>query len=94
MRWIALVLLAVVYGWQLHRMTRIFGSEAALWGQAVDVSPQRPRALLNYGVALAMEGQIDVARVFLRRAQASSTQAPAWDRYIQRIAADDVEALR
>lgn len=80
-----LLLLAV----QTHRQVRTFRSDMQLWGQAVQMAPEKPRPRLNYGLALLRAGRFDEAeRAFLETlALVDQPHVPAWDRREARDAA-------
>ena len=54
MRWRLLVAVLVVYVGLDVPMVRVWRSEAAVWAQALRVSPASPRALRNYEKATSV----------------------------------------
>ncbi len=53
--WRALLVIGFVLGcaWRTSVNVPIWTSDVTLWGHAVEVTPEKPRPWLNYGVALA-----------------------------------------
>lgn len=62
----ALALLSVL-AWRTHERNRDYADEPSLWRQTLTQSPDKPRVLNNYGVALRLEGrELEARAAFLR----------------------------
>lgn len=69
------VWLAVIIAMAASRLTR-WNDPTALWSDAADLAPQKPRAWMNYGQALLADGRVDEAADAYRRAMATSDERP------------------
>lgn len=66
----------------VHRLP-VWVSDVSLWQAAVSEAPDDPRALINLGVAVEAQGDLDQAQTLYRHAVAQSTEdahasAVAW----------------
>lgn len=95
--WIVLSLWLCSQVWQTHQAIQVWASDLTLWQHAAVASPGKPRALLNYGVALVKVGRYADAREMFTRAEKSATlreNLPAWDRTEgQQIAVSNLATL-
>ena len=54
----------------------VWASNRNLWGRAIEVSPRLARPNLNYGIALAKDGDREGAVLFLVRAAEAAMREP------------------
>jgi tetratricopeptide (TPR) repeat protein len=78
--WVALALaLALPLGALTIARNRVWSSHLALWTDAAEKSPRKPRALNNLGVALLEQGDLAAAAsLFERTLRADPSSAKAW----------------
>ena len=98
-RWEPIVLVAcviVLLAMHTHTYAQTWRSDLALWGNAVQMTPQKPRPWINYGGALAHHGFYGDARAAWAQAArvANYHWILPWDRAAAKaIAADNLAAL-
>ncbi len=79
---VVLLFILTATAYPTRAYVEMWRSDLTIWQHAATVSPQKPRVLVNYGLALMRDGHLDEAqRVFLL-AQTAAAQpwVPSWDR--------------
>ncbi|MBS1984333.1 MAG: tetratricopeptide repeat protein, partial [Bdellovibrionales bacterium] len=96
-----LVYLSVALALPLGRITwqenKLYRSDLALWSATAERSPQNPRALNNFGIALERLGQIEAATAQYKAAHTLDAKYPGANLNLGRRAAKDknfVEAIQ
>lgn len=67
---------ALGLGWLTHQRNKVYVSDEALWGNALQVTPHNPRAFCNYGSALLAQDRLPEAIAAERAALAINPDYP------------------
>lgn len=77
-----IVLFTVLWATEAHSYVRVWGDRLSLSAYVAAHAPQKPRALMNYGVLLVSRGSFTDGAALLTQAAhaAQDPHVPVWDR--------------